>query len=173
MRWSLTQLKKKTRSRKDLKLLKAKVLDILGGSSVRVGSHRYQTHRLADGRIINVKYSRPHRDYYWFGIHASLWNDCLKSGVTHMVFILGQHGFVMVPAAVVKDYLAEAGVSPKADGTVRHYHLLISKEPKLDLFHYGKARRVPLESFLTPFGDARPELSWRIERRNSGELSTG
>lgn len=135
----------------DVRLLKANVLDQFGGAVERVGSRRYHTHKLKDGKIINIKYSRPHKSYYWFGVHASLWEDCLQAGVTHMVFILGQFGFASVPLAVMKDYIAEAGISPKSDGTPRHYHVLISREPKLEMFHYAKPVRYPLKQYTTTF----------------------
>jgi hypothetical protein len=135
----------------DVKLLKTKVLDLCGGKTHRVEDSRFQIHKLQDGRIINIKYSRPHKDYFWFGVHASLWEGCLKAGMTHMIFILGQTGFVTLPTAILRDYLAEAGTSPKADGTVRHFHVLISKEPKLEMFHYGKPARIPLKLYLTAF----------------------
>jgi hypothetical protein len=135
----------------DVRFLKAKVLDLFGGEFERADNGRYQIHKVQNGKIINIKYSRLHKDYYWFGIHASLWDACLKAGATDMIFILGQHGFVTVPLSILKDYLAEAGTSPKADGTVRHYHLLISKEPKLELFHFGKPVRTSLKPYLSSF----------------------
>ncbi|MBM4073232.1 MAG: DUF262 domain-containing protein, partial [Planctomycetes bacterium] len=138
----------------DIKLLKANVLELLGGALDRVGSRRYQTHRLHDGRIINIKYARAQRDYYWFGVHASLWEDCQKSGVTHLIFVLGQFGFAAIPANVIGEYLKRASVSPKSDGMVRHYHVLISKEPTLELFSYGQPERIPCKPFLTVFKPA-------------------
>jgi hypothetical protein len=71
--------------------------------------------------------------------------------VTHVVFILLSHGFVAVPVAVMKDYLAEAGSSPKSDGTVRHFHVLISNDAKPELFHHGKPTRIPLQDYYTKF----------------------
>ena len=112
---------------------------------------RYQIYKLGDGKVINIKYSRQHKDYYWFGVHASLWDGCLRAGVTHMIFILGQYGYVTLPSAMVNDYLAQAGSSPKADGTVRHFHVLISKEPQVELFHHGKPERTSLKPYLSCF----------------------
>lgn len=139
----------------NVKLQKADVLQLLGGSAGRAGSHRYQTHRLHDGRIVNIKYSRPQRDYYWFGVHASLWEDCEKCGVTHLILVLGQFGFAAIPATAIKEYLTQASFSPKDDGTVRHYHVLISKEPNLELFAFGIADRIACKPFLTVFGSTK------------------
>ncbi|HZE16680.1 MAG TPA: hypothetical protein VE197_13785, partial [Mycobacterium sp.] len=74
----------------------------------------------------------------WFGFHASLWEDIGKVGVTHVVFILLPDGFVTVPVAVMREYIADGGFSPKSDGTVRHYHVMISTDAKPEMFHHGK-----------------------------------
>src|SRR5262249_26841023 len=104
-----------------------------------------------DGKVINVKYSKRHSDYYWFGLHASLWEDMGKARVTHVVFILVPHGFVTVPIDVMREYVAKAGISPKSDGSGRHYHLLLSAEGKLEFFHHGKPDRIPLKQHYTKF----------------------
>ncbi len=130
------------------------VLDDLGGSVSQVGSGRFRVHRLADGRVVNLKYSRSHGKYYWFGVHASLWEDLKRAGATHVVLVLGASGYAAVPMGVMTDYVAEAGTSPKADGTTRHYHVLVSTGPKPRLFHHGKPTRVAIEKYLTLFGSA-------------------
>jgi hypothetical protein len=86
-----------------------------------------------------------------FGMHASLWDEIGALGVTHIVFILVPGGFLTAPVAIMKDYIMEAGISPKSDGSVRHYHVLISPEPKLELFHHGKAIRIPLKEYYEKF----------------------
>jgi hypothetical protein len=135
----------------DVRLLMARVLDHFGGEVARLGSGPRFIARVADGKVINIKYSKRHSEYYWFGLHASLWEEMGKAGVTHVVFILLPHGFVTVPIAVVKEYLAEANVSPKSDGTIRHYHIQIAAEPKMDFFHHGKPGRIPLKQYYTKF----------------------
>jgi uncharacterized protein with ParB-like and HNH nuclease domain len=135
----------------DIQLLFAKVIDRFGGEIERLGTaHRYIA-RVGDGKIVNLKYSRRHGNYYWFGLHASLREDMGKAGVTHMIFILLPVGYLTVPISVVRKYLEEAGVSPKADGSVRHYHVLISAEPELEFFHHGKPDRFPLAQYYTRF----------------------
>jgi hypothetical protein len=135
----------------DVKLLVARVIDHFGGEKERLGKGNRFICRVGDGKVINVKYSKRHSDYYWFGLHASLWDDMRKAAVTHVVFILLPHGFVTVPVAVMKEYIAEAGVSPKSDGSVRHYHVLISADGKLEFFHHGKPKRIPLEQYYVKF----------------------
>jgi uncharacterized protein with ParB-like and HNH nuclease domain len=135
----------------DVKLLITRVLDRFGGEKERLGKGSRYIARVGDGKVINIKYSKRHSDYYWFGLHASLWEDMGKAGVTHVVFILLPHGFVTVPVKVMKEYVAEAGVSPKSDGTVRHYHVLISADAKPEFFHHGKGDRIPLKQYYTKF----------------------
>jgi hypothetical protein len=133
----------------DVKLLVAKVIEHFGGAVERIGAGNRHIYKVADGKVVNVKYSKRHSDYYWFGITASVWEELGKAGGTHMVLILGQQGFLTVPVAVVKDYLSEANVSCKTDGTVRHYHMTISVEPKFEFFHHGKPSRVPLRQYFS------------------------
>jgi hypothetical protein len=132
-------------------VLIAKVLDHFGGEKERLGKGNRYIYQVGDGKVINVKYSKRHSDYFWFGLHASLWEDMGKACVTHVVFILLPDGFVTVPVAVLREYLSEAGVSPKSDGSVRHYHVLVSADAKPELFHHGKPVRIPLKQFHTMF----------------------
>jgi hypothetical protein len=134
-----------------VKLLIARVLDHFGGETERLGKGSRYISRVADGKVLNIKYSKQHTNYYWFGLHGSLWEDIGKVGVTHIVFILLPHGYVTVPVRVMKEYIAEAGISPKSDGTVRHYHVLISTEAKPELFHHGKPNRIPINQYYTRF----------------------
>jgi hypothetical protein len=135
----------------DVKLLVTRVIDHFGGEKERLGKGNRYIARTGDGKVINVKYSKRHSDYYWFGLHHSLWEDMGEVGVTHVVFILLPHGFVTVPAATMKEYLAEAGSSPKSDGTVRHYHVLISADARPELFHHGRTTRIPVKPHYTRF----------------------
>jgi uncharacterized protein with ParB-like and HNH nuclease domain len=135
----------------DVKLLIAKVLDHFGGEKGRLGKGNRIFYQVGDGKVLDVKYSKRHSEYYWFGFHASLREDISKAGVTHVVFVLLPDGFVTVPVAVMREYIAEAGISPKSDGSVRHYHVLISTGAKPELFHHGKPVRIPLKQCYTEF----------------------
>jgi hypothetical protein len=137
----------------DVKLLVAKVLEQMGGGGERLGSGLFRHFRLKDGRLVNIKHSKKHegKGYYWYGIHHSLWEDMQKAAVTHTVFIFASHGFLAVPLAVVREYLAHARVSRTASGTVRHYHVHISAEPKPDFFHHGDPSRIPLQEYYSKF----------------------
>jgi hypothetical protein len=136
----------------DVKLLVARTLEQLGGEAERVGGGRFRHYRLKDGRIVNLKHSKRHtKGYYWFGIHHTLYEDMAKAGATHLVFILGSHGFLIVPLGVVRDYLAHARVSRTSSGTVRHYHVHISAEPEFEFYHHGRAERVPARPYYQAF----------------------
>ena len=135
----------------EVRLLIAKVIDHFGGEKGRLGKGNRFFYQVGDGKVLNIKYSKHHSKYFWFGFHASLWEDIGKAGVTHIVFILLPDGFVTVPVAVMRDYIAEAGFSPKSDGTVRHYHVLISTGAKPELFHHGKSSNIPVKSYYTKF----------------------
>jgi uncharacterized protein with ParB-like and HNH nuclease domain len=128
----------------DVRLLIAKVIDHFGGEKERLGKGNRIFYQVGDGKVLNIKYSKRHSEYYWFGFHASLWEDIGKAGATHVVFIL-------LPVAVMREYIAEAGFSPKSDGTVRHYHVMISTDSKPEMFHRGKTGRIPLKPYYTKF----------------------
>jgi len=67
-----------------------------------------------------------------------------------MVLVLGTTGYATVPIDTMERYVAEAGTSPKADGSVRHYHVLVSTGSKPELFHHGKPSRYPIDTFIRP-----------------------
>jgi hypothetical protein len=136
----------------DVRLVVARVLDHFGGETERLGKGNRYICRVGDGKVLNIKYSKRHSDYYWFGLHDSLWVDMGKAGVSHIVFILLPDGFVAVPVGVVREYLAEAKFSSKSDGSVRHYHVLISTDAKPELFHQGNPNRIPLKQYYTKLG---------------------
>ena len=135
----------------DVKQLTAKVIEDLGGEVEQVGSGRFRIHKVGDGKVVNVKYSKRHGDYYWYAIRTPLWADMSRAGATHVVFIVGQEGYLTVPIAVVDEYLRQANVTRAGDGTVHHYHLTISAEPKLEFFTHGHLDRSPLRQYFTKF----------------------
>ncbi len=126
------------------------VIDDLGGSTALVGAGRFRIHRLPDARVVNVKYSRSHGKYYWFGLHASLWEELKRVKATHLVLVLGATGYASVPISFIDKYVADAGTSPKADGTIRHYHVLVTTGRNPELFHHGNPNRYSITSFFTP-----------------------
>jgi hypothetical protein len=141
-------------TQEDIRDLIDRVVTHFGGEVGKVTKGIRTFYKLADGKVVNIKYSKKHSDYYWFGFHASLEADMEAAGMTHVVFILVPDAFVTLPVQVLKQYLAGAGSSPKSDGTVRHYHILISSEGSPVLFHHGKPERISLKPYLTSFDES-------------------
>ena len=135
----------------DVQLLVAAAVDHFGGEVERLGKGPRVFYRTGGGQLLNVKYSKRHSEYYWFGVHASLWDEIARTGVTHLVLILVPDGFAAVPVPVMQQYIADAGFSPKTDGSVRHYHVLVSAHGPPELFHHGKPARIPLQQYYTKF----------------------
>ena len=138
-------------TQEDILDLIAKVLAHFGGEKGRVTKGNRVFYKVGDGKLINIKYSKRHSDYYWFGFHASLEKEMEMAGMTHIIFILVPGSFVTLPIDMLKNYLAGAGSSPKTDGSVRHYHVLISTDPIPVFFHHGKPERIPTGPYLTAF----------------------
>jgi uncharacterized protein with ParB-like and HNH nuclease domain len=149
---SVTQVD--TETHEDVLDLIAKVVAHCGGETGRMTKGNRVFYKVADGKVINVKYSKRHSDYYWFGFHASLEAEMELAGMTHVVFILMPDAFVTLPIDILKQYLAGAGSSPKSDGSVRHYHVLISADPIPVLFHHGRPERISTQQYLASFDEA-------------------
>jgi hypothetical protein len=141
-------------TQEDILDLIAKVVSHFGGETGRVTKGNRVFYKLGDGKLVNIKYSKKHSDYYWFGFHASLEAEMESAGMTHAVFILVPNAFVTLPIEVLKQYLAGAGSSPKTDGTVRHYHVLISADPIPVFFHHGRPERISTAPYLTSLDQA-------------------
>jgi uncharacterized protein with ParB-like and HNH nuclease domain len=137
----------------DIRDLIARVIAHFGGEVDRVTKGIRVFYKLGDGKLVNIKYSKKHlaSDNYWFDVHVSLLADMELIGITHIVFILVPDSFVVLPRDVLMQYLAEAGSSPKSDGSVRHYHVLISAEAVPMLFHHGKPERISTKPYLISF----------------------
>lgn len=129
------------------------VVELLGGGSAVSNLSRLTIYQLADGRLINVKKSKYHErsDDYWYGINPSSMDRMQQGGVTHIVFVMGDYGFATVPIAKVQEYLQTAGVTKNADGSIRHYHVLISNEQNPAMYTSSDTPRVPLGEFFRAF----------------------
>jgi hypothetical protein len=115
------------------------VVEALGGGEVRKGKGRFKYYEMESGEVIHVKRSKFHErnNYYWYGISPAVLERSRESGVTHMVFVMGGEGFVLVPLDVVEEFVRGTRFSSNEDGSVSHYHCLISPglEPEL---YYSK-----------------------------------
>jgi hypothetical protein len=129
------------------------VVEQLGGGTTIAGVGRFTCYRLADGRTIHIKRSKFHerQNYYWYGISPNALQQAQELGVTHFVFVMGNSGFVVVPLSVVIDYCATTKSTKHQDGTIRHFHALISPEPDPELFWSVDAPRYDLQEYFHPF----------------------
>jgi len=130
------------------------VLDMLGGGKVHESSGRFRCYELADGRKIHVKYSKLHerQNYFWYGVPPAVIEKLAEQDISEVVFILGDRGFVTVPVEVVNRYIQETKTSTHPDGSIRHYHILISNDPEPVLYWSSDTPRFQLADQFTPFG---------------------
>jgi hypothetical protein len=52
---------------------------------------------------------------------------------------------------VLRTYLTNARVSRTQQGTVRHYHVHVAREPEREFFHHGHPDRTPLLDYYHKF----------------------
>lgn len=126
------------------------VIEYLGGGIAVSDLGRLKAYQLTDGRVINVKKSKYHErsNYYWYGINPSSMERMLQVGVTHIVFLMGDYGFATVPIGMVQEYLETAGVTKNADGSIRHYHVLITNEPSPSMYTSSDTPRLSLGEYF-------------------------
>jgi hypothetical protein len=127
------------------------VIDALGGAASIVANGRFRCYRLNDGRVIHIKRSKFHerQNYYWYGVNPSSLEQAKQSGVSHFVFVLADSGFVVVPIDTVVKYCGFTRATKNSDGTVRHYHVLMTPEPAPELYWSEDLPRFDLrESYI-------------------------
>jgi len=129
------------------------VIEQLGGGTPVSGQGRFKYYKLSDGRAIHIKRSKFHEknSYYWYGVNASTLEQARELGVTHFVFVLGTWGFSMVPIDKVVQFCQATKVSRNPDGSIRHYHILISPEPEPELYFSNEVPRIDLSAETQPF----------------------
>lgn len=124
------------------------VIEQLGGGVLVSGQGRFKCYRLDDGRVVHIKRSKFHEknSYYWYGINSNSLEQAYEMGVTDFIFVMGIWGFVVVPIDVVKQFCQSTKVSRNSDGSIRHYHVLISQEPEPELFFSSDVPRIDLSA---------------------------
>jgi len=129
------------------------IIELLGGGKLESSSGRFKCYRLEDKTIVCIKKSKLYEknDYYWYAISPQSLEYLDECKVTHVVFVMGEFGFVKVPVSIVKDFLANTGVSKNTDGTIKHYHLMISNGPDPELFWSNERPKYPLAEFFQSF----------------------
>ena len=129
------------------------VLELLGGGSLKDSIRRFKCYELADSSVVNIKRSKLHEEgnYYWYGISASGIKHMNDLGVTHVVFIMDNFGFVKVPRHLLDEYLSVTKASHNEDGSLRHYHVLISNESDPEMYWSNEVDRFPLAEHFHAF----------------------
>jgi len=109
------------------------VLERLGGGVALC--KKMQCYKLRTGEAVKILYSkiRGGRRQYWYSISASSLREIKKLKCDIFVFILGKDGFVKIPLAMLEECLSEAQATRNPDGSIKHYHVYISKPPNVVL----------------------------------------
>lgn len=129
------------------------VIEQLGGGMLVGGEGRVKCYKLRDGDIVHVKKSKFHErnNYYWYGMSPISFESAKRVGTTHIIFVLGDWGFVVVPVKIIEQYFGHAKTSRNPDNSIRHYHLLISQEPDPKLFWSNETPEYDLTEYCHPF----------------------
>lgn len=129
------------------------IVELLGGGVLETSNRRFKCYRLTDGSLVHIKRSKFHEEnnYYWYGVGASAYAYCQEYGVNHIVFVMGKEGFLRVPCDIVREFVPHTGASKNSDGSLRHYHCLVSPGPKPELYSSNEAPRFQLAEYYHAF----------------------
>lgn len=129
------------------------IIEILGGGELQSTSGRLKCYKLNDGSVVNIKKSKYHEknNYYWYGIAPQSLDSMKECNVSHIVFIMGDFGFAKVPISTVLEYLKITNVSKNQDGSIRHYHVIISHGPEPELYWSSERPKFSLSEYFQPF----------------------
>jgi len=108
------------------------VVDFLGGGKLIASINKISIFELNSGERITTKYSKYYENSgdYWYGITPTTFNRYKQHDLTHIVFILGDEGFVKLPIEILEKYLKVAKVAKNPDGTVKLCHVIIKAMPE-------------------------------------------
>ncbi len=126
------------------------LIEHLGGGQVESSAGRFKCYKLSDNSVIYIKRSKFHqsKNYYWYGISSASLGYIEQYAVTHLIFVMGSEGFAKVPINIVQDFIQNAKVSRNPDGTIRHYHCLISPSPDPELYWSEEVPRFSLAEYF-------------------------
>lgn len=113
------------------------VIEILGGGSLHQSTGRFKCYALTDSSVVYIKNSRRYSNLqqaYWYGFGTASLRYIEEAGVTHIVLVMGDQGFAKLPTSLIQEYLQTTKTSQNPDGSVRHYHCMISEDPELRLY---------------------------------------
>jgi hypothetical protein len=129
------------------------VMEKLGGGTLFVHERAFKCYKLSDGGVVYFKRSKFHekQQYYWYGITPSSFQRAKEVGVSHVIFVLGDEAFAVVPIGIVEEFLKHTNVTKFPDGAIRHYHVLISPEPDCEMYYSAEIPSFHLEEYLQHF----------------------
>jgi hypothetical protein len=129
------------------------IIELLGGGQLHFSSGRFKAYELKDKSIICIKKSKYHQNnnYYWYGIGQVALRYSRAAEITHIVFIMGDEGFVKVPFSIVEKFIKNTKTSQNPDGSVRHYHLVISPGPNPRLYYSASIPSFDISEYYQAF----------------------
>jgi len=129
-------------------------LNLLGdyvGSS-NVGQIKY--YKYENGDKVRLIFSKDYPDNkpFWYGITNTALKSFKQEGLTHVVFILGvTEGIVKVPLHILEKYFETAKVSKNPDGSIKHWHVLITSGEKHILYTNKATKEYDLDPYFISF----------------------
>ena len=72
-------------------------------------------------------------------------------GGSHVAFVLGSWGFALVPIETVIEYCRHTKATKNPDGSILHYHVLISPEPEPEMYWSHDTPRYSLADYCQTF----------------------
>lgn len=129
------------------------VVEEMGGGELHDTQGRFNVYKLREGTRIHIKRSKFHesKGFYWYAITEKALENIEKYQVGKVCFVMGNEGFVAVPFEMVESFLEHTSTTKNDDGSIRHYHLLISPGPEPVLYYFEDGPRYPLQDFYRPF----------------------
>jgi len=129
------------------------IIELMGGGKLAETAGRFKCYAMSDGSVVHIKRSKLHsrEQYYWYGITTAALGHIEEFKVTHIVFAMGEFGFAKVPMETIREYLSHTGTSKNPDGSVRHYHCLISHDPEPELYWSKEQPKYSLTEYFQPF----------------------
>ena len=129
------------------------VLSLLGGGSLVSGESRLRLYRFSDGKKAVIRYSKlyPRPNHFWYGLRPAVIEYLGEIDNSHVAFVMGRQAAAIVPLELVCEYCKGTKSSLNTDGTIRHYHVLISNEQDPHLFSSQETPRYSLLQYLVRF----------------------
>lgn len=116
-----------------------------GGSRIRS-----QFYALANGHRVLVANSKLHakQRYYWYGISAAQLKAIDDLCITHVALGMGTKSIALVPTPEFKGFLKGTNTTRNPDGSVRHYHILVSHGGDPEMYWSESKPKLRLKPFL-------------------------